>query len=397
MPNIDAWNSARLAKISELLNEDRNDLEAWMKHLREERETRPNTVLAYVKSLAIFAAWWKRPMSELGYKDCIAYKTFVRERSKNPHLLLYGPRSYLKWRICRYDRERLFDRVYLPDVCRGLKLYKSGNAKGESVRDTPVLTIEEVERLIEIAHGFSYADVGERDTCLVALLYSTGFRQDELVSMRTKDLYIEDGFWYAYCPRSKTQPRRVKILWGAEYAELAKAHRSDANPDDPLWTGYGGGPLQKLDPILRKIVGGSPAKIREKFARAGKMSHLFRHTRATHLAHEWKDPWALRDYFGWSSLDMANYYVARTGRMEPAQKVPPAKTIRCLCGFVSIQAYQYCPQCGTAISDPAKKESPVVAEMEKMQHRIAGLEKMVYAFTGQKRELERKLAEASGS
>lgn len=392
MPNTESWISTQLARVEEILGEDKDDLDAWVEHLREERETRLSTVLAYAKGLAAFAEWWKQPVNKLTYKDAVAYKTFVRERSKNPQLLLYGPRAYLKWRTCRYDRERLFDRAYLPDVCRGLKLFKTSNGNGESVRDTPVLSIEEVEKLIEVAHGFSFASVGERDTCLVALLYSTGFRQDELVSMRTKDLYIEDGFWWAYCPRSKTKPRRVKVLWGAEYAELAKAHRSHADPDDPLWMGLANRPLQNTDTVLRKIVRASPAKIKEKFARSKKLAHLFRHSRATHLAHEWKDPWMLRDYFGWSSLDMANHYVARTGRMEPAQEIPPAKTTRCpVCDFVSIQAYQFCPQCGGPLSERAKEESPAIAaklkEMDDTKNRVRQLETLVRTLYEQKAKL----------
>ena len=359
-----------------------------MKHLTDEREVRTESVRLYVSGLLTFARWWKRPLSEVTWDDAVSYKTYVRAHYACAVNELHGPRLYLKWKLCRGDKQRLLDRTYLPEVCTGFKMFRrnENGGNGRSVREMSILTVADIETLIQTTSKFEYAAVGQRDACLIALLYSTGFRASELLSMRVKDLYLEDGTWRAHCPKSKTIPRTVQVLWGVEYAELWKAHRQNASPDDPLWTSWNANtrPFRNIDMALRKIVNEAPVEVQEKFKRAGRMAHLFRHSRATHLAHEWKDPWMLRDFFGWSSLDMANHYVARSGR-EPQHKTPPVRTQKCpRCDYVTVMGHSFCPKCGEPLTDQAaqalaKRTSQIESQVERAEQAAARIERNLKA------------------
>ncbi len=384
------------ATVIKITGEDEEPLDQWVKHLSQEREVRTRTISDYMTELARFAQWWGKPLDQLTKDDAIAYKTHIRDKYKTPENWLNGPRMYLKFRECRHNEDQLWDTSYLPSICRSLRIFRrNGNGNGQSVRETPVLTIQEVEKLIEVAAKFGYSDVGLRDSCLIALLYSTGFRTHEFLAMRMKDLWLETttnekgeevSVWKAHCPVSKTMSRTIDVVWGFEYAELWKAHRAHAEPDDPLWVPTRAGGLKSLNPILSKVLGEAPKTVQDKFRRAGKEAHLFRHTRATHLAHEWKDPWLLRDYFGWRSLAMPNHYVHAVKGAKLPPQIPPAKTIECECGYKSIQSFAFCPGCGRALSKKAKESEKkevlinletikaIKEELKRMNERLAKLE-----------------------
>jgi len=368
-----------IGKIVELTGEDRETLEAWVNYLRHERDIRDVTVHSYLVALRMLAEWWGKPLSQLTKKDALRYKARLKQAGVNMLPRLQGPRSYLKFAAARADDELLWDPHWLPEAARGLRVRaRRGNGNGQAVREMPVLTTDDVEELIKAASRTHYTDVGERNACLVALLYSTGFRAGEFISMRVRDLWVEDGQWKAHTPHSKTVPRTIPVLWGEEYAAIWEAHRADAEPDAPLWVNTSGQGLRQLQPVLERIVARAPQPIREKFKRARRCAHLFRHSRATHLAHEWKDPWQLRDYFGWTSLAMPNLYVhASKGRTKPP-RAKPARTVTCECGYVMPAIYTFCPRCGA----PARKEmeakmgsaiDTVLSELERLRGEVEKL------------------------
>ena len=384
-------NDARLPEIAQLLHEDLSILQGWVGWLRDERDRKETSIRNYLFGLIRFARWWRKPLDQLTRDDAIQYKKTVKDVSKNPRNHLAGPRIYLKYREFRDDEEKLDRRGELPEIAKGFSFYGAKNKQRVSIRDMDVLEVGEVEAIIEAARNLPFTDSGERHACQVALLYASGFRQSEFLSMRVKDLYTKKNngkvqFWM-HCPRSKVSPegvRDVPVLWGARYAEIWLDHRKEADPDDALWVTRNNQRVVSLRP-LRRVIRRCPKEVQDKFARTRKLAHLFRHSRMTHLANEGRSAFWLRDFGGWRTLDMPNYYVHKVDLGKESQEpeeIPEAEMVRCECGYETFSTYSYCPKCGASLSEKAAKQ----------ESRIDGLSGQVTLVSGEVTVLREELA-----
>lgn len=195
--------------------------------------------------------------------------------------------------------------------------------------EMPVLTFSQMQSLIESSQALECARQREdqdlvcgpgsgepgpcRNSALLALLWDTGFRIGEALSMDTRHVFQAADVkgvlrWFAYCPRSKTRPRKVIL---SDSLPIMLPYVRDRGPDEPLWTSTGGkrlnyhswkGCLNRIIEIARRT---DPVI---SFPRGSK-SHLIRHSRATYLANQGWNEAMLMNRFGWDRPDMAAHYV----------------------------------------------------------------------------------------
>jgi len=368
----------RVTQLAELLGEDIQDLKGFQKWLIEDRGTGETTFLHHLEALVNLGKWAKKPLAQLSREDLISFKTYCREHYQAPEQQFFGPRLYLKYRAQKDDYEKLSDRSSLPEIALPLKLHnRKQNGANNRIRELPVLSEAEVLTIIETAekNDFAGRDLAEVNGPAFAVLYDSAFRKSELASMRTRDLYCEDGHWFAYCPKSKTVPRKVELTWQPciERIELYTNARKDKDPDSPLWVNIHGERIRDFDGRLRATVQDCPEPIRQKFERAGSMCHLFRHSRATALAPIFGDPWKLADFCGWANLTMAMHYVHKGYEPKPLEKKEGRQCPGC--GLSSVMHHNFCPNCGTNLSGKSPDQNTGMLKMiQDLQAQVKNLQ-----------------------
>jgi integrase/recombinase XerC len=157
-------------------------VEAYLGHLRDERRLSPRTVAAYRRDLAAFAALPEvaaSSLADLGPRHVRSYAATLHRRglgARSVQRALSAVRGLFRYLV----RERL--RADNPGA---------GVAAPRAGRPLPrVLDPEQVAALLE---GIPRDALGLRDRALLELVYSSGLRLAELVSLDLPDLDLSAG------------------------------------------------------------------------------------------------------------------------------------------------------------------------------------------------------------
>ena len=166
-----------------------------------------------------------------------------------------------------------------------------------------ILSEEDIEKLIGSATSI-------RDKALIAVLYESGCRVGEFLSMRIKNVSF-DRYGAVIVVHGKTGCRRIRLVSSSPYlAEWMNMHPFRDNPEAWLWISlhnFKRLAYNSLRTILRTVA--KKAGVKKKVN-----PHAFRHARATHLANFLTEA-QLKEYFGWvQDSDMASVYVHLSGR-----------------------------------------------------------------------------------
>ena len=152
-----------------------------------------------------------------------------------------------------------------------------------------------------------------RDKTFVLVLYESGCRIGEILSLQLKHVQF-DEYGAVLLVNGKTGQRRVRIILSApKLNQWAENHPLKKNPDAPLWITIGTNSRNRV-----WIYGTAKDVLKKLAVKAGIKKrvypHLFRHSRATHLANHLTEA-QMKQYFGWvQGSDMASVYVHLSGR-----------------------------------------------------------------------------------
>ena len=217
-----------------------------------------------------------------------------------------------------------------------------------------ILSIEDVTALIKYCES-------SRDKALIHLLYESGCRVGELTSLRVKDVSFDD-FGAAIRVNGKTGMRRIRLVNSvpliAEYLQLHK-FRNEANA--PLFYRMDRRTKTHLNSfgvnhLLKRVA--EKAGISKRI-----YPHLFRHSRATHLATHLTEQ-ELKIYFGWvGASNMASVYVHLSGKdiedkILQINGVKPIKELANIetkpkgcarCKHDNDYTAKYCSRCGAVL------------------------------------------------
>jgi len=242
------------------------------------------------------------------------------------------------------------DRKYPEEV----EWIKARLSKKDEELPEELLTEEEIKAMVDAADNL-------RDRALISVLYESGCRVGEVLSLKVKHVWSNEYGCKALV-KGKTGMRKILLITSAPYlATWINSHPFKDDPDAPLWVEMKGEERKGLSysglsTMLKRVA--EKAGIKKRI-----YPHLFRHSRATELAKHLTES-QLKAYMGWvQSSKMAGVYVhlagrdvddallemhgIKRGRKKDGSKLKPRKCPRC--GTTNEATNRFCKSCGSPL------------------------------------------------
>jgi len=325
-------------------------------------------VLKYLNILLKLSRLLEIPFSKASKKNIIELVRYIEEKEYSPwtkHDYKVILKKFFKW--LRGGEE------YPEEV----KWIKSTIKKSNNTLPEELLTAKDVEKLIKEADH-------PRDKSLISLLYESGCRVGEALAMRIKHVSFDD-YGAKIIMNGKTGTRRIRIISSVQYlATWLENHSLKENPDAPLWVGIG--TRNKNKAIKYQNVRSLLIKLAKRADINKKVNpHIFRHSRATHLANHLTEA-QMNQYFGWvQGSDMPSTYVHLSGRdvdnailklhglaqdkEKGGEKFSPIDCPRC--DLANSPGVNFCMRCGAPLN--LKTAIKASEEREKMDNLMSKL------------------------
>ena len=271
------------------------NIDTYLSYLRDVRRMSPNTIESYARDLAGLAAFAEklgRDVVSLERRDLEAY---VRS------LMASGlsPRSTARAVACvrGFYRFAAVERQQEGSPADDLRAPRAWAALPK------FLDLEEVDRLL--AQPDAATPRGLRDKALISVLYATGLRVSELISLKLSNLHLDDG--YVTCIGKGDKERIVPI--GQDATDWVKRYLAESRPrlaasgSRWLFVNARGTPLSRVGfwKLLKEY--GIKAGITRAIS-----PHVLRHSFATHLLDRGADLRAIQMMLGHADLSTTQIY-----------------------------------------------------------------------------------------
>ncbi|MBQ4630893.1 MAG: tyrosine recombinase XerD [Clostridia bacterium] len=181
------------------------------------------------------------------------------------------------------------------------------------------LTLEEMDELLEAPDVST--KLGIRDKAMLELIYASGIKVSELISLRLSDVDADIG--YVKCIRTNNiriiPIGKTSVLWLRQYLTLARPHLASEN-ENALFVNRSGTSMSRQG--FWKIVKLYAIRIGLKKEIT---PHTFRHSFATHLLENGADLASLQEMLGHKDISSTQAYarLMHTGIREIYNKTHP--------------------------------------------------------------------------
>jgi integrase/recombinase XerD len=270
-------------------------IDGYLAYLRDVRRMSPNTVESYARDLAALAAFAEKRKLDPAALERRELEAFVRS------LMASGlsPRSTARAVACI----RGFYKFLAVEQRRESSPADDLRAPRAWAALPKFLDLEEVDRLL--AQPDVSTPRGLRDKALISVLYATGLRVSELISLKLQNLHLQEG--YLTCIGKGDKERIVPI--GQEATEWVQKYLAEARPklvpksSSWLFVNARGGQLSRVGfwKLLKEY--GLKAGITRNIS-----PHVLRHSFATHLLDRGADLRAIQMMLGHADLSTTQIY-----------------------------------------------------------------------------------------
>jgi integrase/recombinase XerD len=269
--------------------------ERFLSYLRVERGLSANTLSAYSRDLAklsSFATMRGKDLISLQPDDLAIFLQSLHKRGLDPKSIartLVAVRGFFKFLL----------------IDGHLKLDPTANLEApKSWQSLPrFLTSDEVERLLD-APDVSTA-LGLRDKAMLEVLYATGLRVTELVSLATYNVNLDLGFLTVFGKGGKERavPLGINAVnWIRKYNVIRPNLLGGEKTAGELFVSEGGRPISRQTFWRLVVLYGENAGI-------GHITpHLLRHSFATHLLENGADLRSVQMMLGHSDISTTQIY-----------------------------------------------------------------------------------------
>ncbi|MEP7012559.1 MAG: tyrosine recombinase XerC [Acidobacteriota bacterium] len=284
-------------------------IQSWLEHLDGERALSPHTLRAYEGDLVGFLGFLSEDFLGKDPKtiepteiDPLAIRSFLAAQTKrglsrrSQGRALAAVRGFFRW-LAR-------EGIVKANPAQGVRTPKAPKTLPRHLRPG------EIESLLaapDVNETF-----GHRDRAILELLYATGLRVGELVSLDWSDLdlsartlrVIGKGNKERMLPFNRAAESALRD-WLARWEPLADPARLAADPSEaePVFLSSKGRRLS--DRSVRRIL---DRHVAAASLAAGVHPHTLRHTFATHLLENGADLRAIQELLGHSSLSTTQKY-----------------------------------------------------------------------------------------
>jgi integrase/recombinase XerD len=270
-------------------------IDKYLSYLRDVRRMSPNTVESYARDLSGLAAFAEKQGRDVASLDRRDLEAFVRSMMASG----LSPRSTARAVAC----VRGFYKFLAVEERRDTSPADDLRAPRAWAALPKFLDLDDVDRLL--AQPDVSTPRGLRDKALISLLYATGLRVTELISLKLPNLHLEDG--YLTCVGKGEKERLVPIgqeasEWVQRYLTQGRAHL--VKRSSPwLFVNARGGRLSRV---------GFWKLLKEYGVKSGIKSdispHVLRHSFATHLLERGADLRAIQMMLGHADLSTTQIY-----------------------------------------------------------------------------------------
>ncbi len=263
-------------------------IDAFLEHLRVERQSSAHTLEAYRRDLAALVDFAQgRDLITLRSDDIRAFIAREHRRGLAPKSLqrrLSACRSLYRW---------------LLKQGRIAALPTAGVRAPKAPRKLPqVLDVDEAVQLVEVATD---APLGQRDRAVLELLYSSGLRLSELCALHWHDLDFEQGLVSVLGKGSKQ--RLVPVGSHARRALQDWREQSHGTIGDFVFPGRGG---KQISPRAIQL------RMKQIALRQGVLKrihpHLLRHSFASHVLESSGDLRGVQELLGHADIATTQIY-----------------------------------------------------------------------------------------
>ena len=269
-------------------------ISAFLRHLSEERRLSPHTVSAYSRDLRDFEQWnkaanklqWDK-LHQQDIRQYIAQRHREGLSARSLQRRLASLRAFYRY----LKRERLADR----NPVTGLRAPKVKR----KLPDT--LDADQMNQVLELP---DQEPLSLRDQAMMELLYSSGLRLAELVSLNLRDIDAADAMLEVTGKGNKT--RRLPVGRKALQAVAAwlKVRPRFAHPDQPaLFVSQRG---KRISP--RSVQSRLAKRAREQGAVSRLRPHMLRHSFASHILESSGDLRAVQELLGHADISTTQIY-----------------------------------------------------------------------------------------
>lgn len=309
-------------------------IEQFLRHLRTERGASQHTLRAYQKDLELFMVWNEN--NDITKIDMFDIRAFVAEQSAaggHPNktgLSVAGRQPNKKTTV---SRRLSVVRSFLKYLC-SQEIIKTNPAKIVPLPKAPItlpkfMSVDDVFTMIDNAQGIKFQP--SRDKAILELLYSSGLRVSELVSLNIDDINLNEniikvigkGRKERMVPFGESCLNALKIyiverliikksLGSASIKPQGGAHINEPKNIDNRTAAINTNALF-INNKGERLTDRSVRRIVVKFARSigiqGSIGpHTLRHSFASHLLQAGADLRVIQEFLGHSSLSTTQRY-----------------------------------------------------------------------------------------
>lgn len=289
-------------------------LQSFIHYLTVEKGLSKNTLESYKRDLKQFIAYLRKSeqskIEEISRQNIVSYLMVLREQGKATSTISRSMAS-----IRAFFQFLLRDQKIISDPSIHLETPKIER------RLPKVLSIAEVEVLLQAPQ--SSTAFGQRDRAMLELLYATGIRVSELISLSLEDVHLQMGFVKCLGKGSKERViplGRVAIESLEQYIQVGRHKLDKKKRSKALFLNHHGNPISRQGfwKIIKKHA--KDAGIEKDI-----MPHTIRHSFATHLLENGADLRSVQEMLGHSDISTTQIYthVTKTRLKDVYSKAHP--------------------------------------------------------------------------
>jgi integrase/recombinase XerD len=273
-----------------------HQLESFLHYATVEKGLSENTVAAYERDLRLFCKFLKeRKLTLEGVKreDILTWMMILRQNGRADTTI---------------SRQQASIRAFFQFLVKNDILMRDPSAHLETPRKKQklpkVLSMSDVERLLEVPKPNNR--FGKRDKAMLELLYATGLRVSELVSLTMDDVHVQMGFIKCLGKGSKERIIPLgKVAADAieRYIQSGRRELDKTRSATALFLNHHGKSLSRQ----------GFWKTLKKYAREAGIDkeitpHTLRHSFATHLLENGADLRAVQEMLGHADISTTQIY-----------------------------------------------------------------------------------------